>query len=145
MRGRGGLKPWSAVHDWEMAMKCDSCGSENPQSARFCLVCGQAFAMTLCGAPGGLQPDRALFQHMRHAELWSDMAGREAERYLGRIFGGLSWLMVSVGTFLIAFGWLGLVNNGDGDDFLRFVGYGTAAYAIAALIVSVSRFVKSPG
>ena len=74
----------------------------------------------------------------------SNMASREAKRYLCRLFGGLSWLMVSIGTFLIAFGWLGMVGNGGGDDFLRFVGYGMIAYAVAALIVSISRFVKSP-
>ena len=78
----------------------------------------------------------------------SDLGGRRTETLLYRLFGGLGWLMVSIGTFMVAFGYLGMIDSmfsysEDPQDSLNLIGYGIIAYAVAAIFVAVNRFVKS--
>ena len=56
--------------------------------------------------------------------------------------------MVSIGTFLVAFGYLGVIDSvfsysGSPQDSFDLIGYGLIAYAVAAIFVAVSRLVKS--
>lgn len=56
-------------------------------------------------------------------------------------------MIVSGGTFMIAFGWLGLVDGSYYDDerlLLSMVGYGMVAYAISAILFAVRAFIKTP-
>ena len=56
---------------------------------------------------------------------------------------GMSWLLVSLGTFVVAFGFLDLVEFSHSTwDSLRIIGYGIVVYAIAAAFVAMSRFTK---
>jgi len=67
------------------------------------------------------------------------------EGLISKSFGGIGWLLVSFGTFLIAFGWLGVTDNSDYDyplDSFRLIGYGIATYAIAAIAFSIREFVR---
>ena len=44
----------------ESARKCSQCGHDNPDKARFCMQCGQAFAPS-CGKCGETLPETARF------------------------------------------------------------------------------------
>jgi hypothetical protein len=68
---------------------------------------------------------------------------------LDRVFGGLAWLMTSVGTFMVAIGYLGVIDSSFGSgssiqDHFDMIGYGIIMYAIAAIFVALNRFVKTP-
>jgi hypothetical protein len=70
-------------------------------------------------------------------------------KLLDRVFGGLAWLMTSIGTFMVAFGYLGVIDSsfsysGSPQDSFNMIGYGIIAYAVAAIFVAVNRFVKTP-
>ena len=118
-----------------MAMKCPNCGAENPEGKRFCSTCGVGF-----------QASPMPYQQTRQIEI-DFLAGKKTEKFIYRLFGGLSWLMVSLGTFLIAFGYLGLVDSSYWDstqNSYNMIGYGIVVYAIAAVFVAINRFVKNP-
>ncbi len=53
----------------------------------------------------------------------------------------MTWLLVSIGTFVVAFGFLDLVSfNGNSEDSLRIAGYGIVVYAVAAAFAALNRF-----
>jgi len=129
-------------------VKCVSCGSENGPGARFCALCGQALSLSTGVGPAGLQPNQIPYPNARQVEFWSDMTRRKTEKFLSSLFGGISWLMVSLGTFMVAFGYLGLIDSaysyyGDSSDSLHMIGFGIIAYAVAAIFVAMNRFTKS--
>jgi len=54
--------------------------------------------------------------------------------------------MVSLGTFMIAGGYLGVVNYsgyGSPSGSLSWIGYGIIVYAVAAIFVAITRFIKN--
>ena len=123
-------------------MQCVSCGSDNPQNARYCLICGSIMGGIATAVPGGFGPCR-----VQQVEIVSDDATSYAERLTCRILGGVGWLVVSCGTFLIAFGWLSLIGASYYDDellHLNMIGYGLVAYAVSATLFAVRAFVKTP-
>ncbi len=68
--------------------------------------------------------------------------------YFSRLFAGIGWLFVSVGTFLIGIGYLGLIDNtfsygGSSQTSLNLIGYGVCVYGIAAIFVALNRFTKN--
>jgi hypothetical protein len=65
----------------------------------------------------------------------------ETEQVLSRFSGAISWLLVSLGTFIVAFGFLDLIDTYS-QDSLRMIGYGIVVFAIAAVFVALSRFAK---
>ena len=116
-------------------MKCSNCGAENLEGQRFCSMCGVGFQMIPLP-----------YQQTRQSEI-DLLAAKKSERFIYRLFGGLSWLMVSLGTFFIAFGYLSLMNASFYDnlqDSYNLIGYGIVVYAIAAVFVAISRFAKNP-
>ncbi len=57
------------------AMKvCEACQQTNPDDAKFCQQCGQAFAMVESGAESGTPPSEE--------QLWRSFIGPNADRYL---------------------------------------------------------------
>lgn len=104
--------------------------------------------MATSEASAGVRPNQSPYQFSQQVELMSTMVSSKTERTLWRAFGGVSWLLVSVGTFLVAFGYLGVIDSAfsyyeDPLDNFRMIGYGIVAYAIAAIFVAMNRFVKS--
>lgn len=118
-------------------MKCPDCGTVNPEGQKVCSSCGLEFRM-----------NAVPYRHAQQSEF-ELFAAKKMERFIYRLFGGLSWIMVSIGTFMIAFGYLGLVNSSfsfydDPQNSLNLVGYGLIVYAIAAVFVGINRFVRNP-
>jgi len=66
------------------------------------------------------------------------------ENFLPKVLGAISWLMVSIGTFLVASGYLGVIDGGFETDMLKRIGYGIVMYAIAAIFVALNRYFKNP-
>ena len=128
-------------------MRCVSCGSENPPNGKFCGICGQSLAMGTSVGAGGFPPDEMRYPHLRQTEHWQDVATGKTEKLVCRISGGIGWLLVSFGTFLIAFGWLGTIDYSYYDDpmsSMRMIGYGVIVLAVSAILFSVRDFVKPP-
>ena len=129
-------------------MKCVSCGSENYPGARFCQMCGQPLVVVAGEGAVGVRPDQIPYQYAQQVETSSGVVSTKTERFLWRVFGGVSWLMVSIGTFLVAFGYLGIIDStndyyGTPIDSFKMIGYGIVVYAMAAIFVALNRFVKS--
>ncbi len=128
-------------------MKCVSCGSENYPSARFCQMCGQPLPMVSVEGAAGVWRDQAPHQVSTLDESSSGVVSKKTEIFLWRTFGGISWLLVSIGPFLVGFGVLGMFSTSDlyyespVDDF-RMIGYGIVVFAIAAIFVALNRLVK---
>jgi len=76
-----------------------------------------------------------------------DAMVKRTESLLFRVFGGVSWLMIAVGTFIVALGYLGVIDSftsyyADPTEDFRTIGYGIAVYGIAAIFVAMNRFFK---
>ena len=55
----------------------------------------------------------------------------------------MTWLLVSIGTFVVAFGFLNLIDfHRNSEDSMRIIGYGIVIYAIAAAFAALNRFTK---
>ena len=78
---------------------------------------------------------------MHEVQLRPDAVRMETEQVLSRFSGAISWLLVSLGTFIVAFGFLDLIDTYS-QDSLRMIGYGIVVFAIAAVFVALSRFAK---
>jgi hypothetical protein len=116
-------------------MQCAYCGSENGQSARYCQVCGLPLVL-----PAGQG------RYPQQVQLRPDAVRTATEKMLSRFSNGVSWLLVSLGTFVVAFGFLKLIDfssSSSTESSLRIIGYGIVVYAIAAVFVALSRFTKS--
>jgi hypothetical protein len=114
------------------AMPCAYCDSENGPGAKYCQSCGQPLAL-----PAGQAKDP------QQVQLRPDAVRTEIEKMLSRRSSGAAWLLVSLGTFVVAFGFLDLVEFSHSTwDSLRIIGYGFVLYAIAAAFVALSRFTK---
>ena len=75
------------------------------------------------------------------------MADSQPVEFISRLFGGFGWLLVSFGTFFVAFGWLGVFDAyssyyDDPIGSFRLIGYGIVVYAIAAIAFSIREFIK---
>ncbi len=131
-----------------MVVKCTNCGELNPEGKRFCSMCGEPLALSADDSDMESRPKKIPYQRPQRVEIVSDLGDRRTEMLLYRLFGGLGWLMVSIGTFMVAFGYLGMIDSlfsysDDPQDSLNMIGYGIVAYAVAAIFVAVNRFVKS--
>ncbi len=131
-----------------MVVKCKNCGEVNPEGKRFCSMCGESLALNADDSEMESTMKKMPYQRARHVEAVGDMGTGKIEKLLFRLFGGLGWLMVSIGTFMVAFGYLGMIDSifsysDDPQDSLNLIGYGIIAYAVAAIFVAVNRFVKS--
>jgi len=110
-------------------MPCASCGSENSPGAKYCQSCGQPLV-----AGQGRLP--------QHSQPRPDLIRVEAEK-AARFSNGMTWLLVSIGTFVVAFGFLNLIDfHRNSEDSMRIIGYGIVIYAIAAAFAALNRFTK---
>lgn len=128
-------------------MKCLSCGAENPGDKRFCSTCGEMLESGTVRAPTRIERDQVQHQHIRYVEPWPDMTTSKGGGLVCRLLGGIAWLMVSLGTFVIAVGWLGTIDTsgyGDPVGSLRLIGYGILMYAVAAIFFSIRAFEGPP-
>lgn len=123
-------------------MKCLSCGAENPEGKRFCSTCGDMLEPDAIGAPARVQQDLTVHRHERYVEPRQDMTTSMSEELKRRLFGGIAWLIVAFGTFIIAVGYLGVIGTDHDSTIvsLRLIGYGILTYAVAALLFSVRAF-----
>ena len=113
-------------------MPCANCGSENGPGAKYCQSCGQPLVL-----PAGQA------KYPQQEQLRPDAVGTEIEKMLSRRFDGAAWLLVSLGTFIVAYGFLDLVKfSHSTSDSLQIIGYGIVIYAIAAAFVALRRFTK---
>lgn len=56
----------------------------------------------------------------------------------------MTWILVSIGTFVVAFGFLRLVDSsGSFDDDMRIMGWGIVVYGIAAAFTALNRLTKA--
>ncbi len=129
-------------------MKCVSCGSENYPGARFCQICGQPLIVAAGEGAAEIRPDQIPCHYAQQVETSSGVVSMRTEKFLWRLFGGVSWLMVSIGTFLVASGYLGVIDSTNDYyaspiNSFKMIGYGIVVYAIAAIFVALNRFVKS--
>ena len=130
-----------------MAMRCPFCGTENPEGKRFCGMCGERLEVNPGEGVRRSSPSVMQYANMPPAQSWPYATAGKTETLLCRIFGGVGWLVVSLGTFLIAFGWLGTLDISyydDPYDSLRMIGYGVIMLAISAILFSVREFAKTP-
>ena len=79
---------------------------------------------------------------------WLQTANVGGYGFFSRLFAGISWLIVSVGTFLVGIGYLGVVDSaysftGSSKSSFDIVGYGILCYGIAAIFVALNRFTKN--
>lgn len=125
-------------------MKCVHCGLKNPPTARYCLMCGQALAPETRVETAETSTDHEFYEDLRLLNPQSNAAVNRVEKFIFRLFGGLAWLTVAFGTFIIAFAWLDLMRNGPEEGFLDTTAYAILAYAVAAIFVAINRFVKNP-
>jgi len=133
--------------------KCLFCGLDNNLDAQFCSRCGQSLASgppNVSYAGQGGRPGNVLSQQQIET-MAHDMVSQRWEKLIYRIFGGVGWLMVAFGTLMIAIGYLGLMNESYSQSYyssplsdFNLIGYGIIAYAIAAICVAVTRFVRNP-
>jgi hypothetical protein len=68
--------------------------------------------------------------------------------FLSRLFAGIGWLFVSVGTFLVGIGYIGIIDSaysytGSPKTSFDLIGYGIFLYGIAAIFVALNRFAKN--
>lgn len=128
-------------------MKCPTCQSENLEGKRFCGTCGERLVANVGEGVVGSPSSRVQYGNVQPVQSWPYATVGKTETLLCRIFGGVGWLVVSLGTFLIAFGWLGTLDVSYYDDpldSLRMIGYGVIMLAISAILFSVREFAKSP-
>ena len=127
-----------------MAMICPKCGMEMHANARFCWNCGQTIDMGVASKAVELQKPHGPLEQVAHRRTPID--GQTGE-FVSRWFGGIGWLLVSFGTFLVALGWLGVFDSyslyyDDPIDSLRLIGYGIVVLATSAIAFSVREFVR---
>lgn len=129
-------------------MECTSCGSENPPNARFCTICGEIVGLKASATPEDVRFERMPHRHLRQVDYMRDTGISDIEKLARRLLGGIAWLMVAFGTFMIAFGWLGAIGESsyydDPMSDFRLMGYGMVVYGVAAILFSVRTFVKTP-
>jgi hypothetical protein len=121
-------------------LKCVSCGAENNTDQKFCSTCGQPLLSPLSSA-------QATYQYPQMGGPQPGIANIGGYRFFSRLFAGISWLFVSIGTFLVGIGYLGVIDSaysytGSSQTSFNIVGYGIFAYALAAIFVALNRFVK---
>lgn len=128
-------------------MRCVSCGSDNPEDKKFCGMCGQSLIVSAGGGVGGVGPGQMQYRYVQPVAVWPDAASSRNLALLCRLLGGMAWLFVSFGTFLIAFGWLETLDVSYFDDpmsSLRMIGYGVIVLAISAIFFAVRDFIRNP-
>lgn len=122
--------------------KCLSCGADNPDNMNYCIVCGSPLARGRGTEFQGVQSQQVAYN--------TPLLPPASSNVLSRVFGGVGWLMVSVGMFLVAIGYLGVIDSAFADyssdplaEF-RMIGYGMIVIAIGAIFFAVSRFSRYP-
>jgi len=122
-------------------MKCGSCGSENRPGVRFCGTCGQALAMS--ASEGYVAPQQSQMPHepARQVAPSAALTRGKWRAFLPKMMGCIGWLLVSIGTFIVAYGYHEIWLNEDLYSSLK-IEYGIEAYAIAAIFFALSRLTK---
>lgn len=136
---------WIEDQEGGMALKCTSCGSENLAGKKFCSMCGERLALSAEVAAARIPSDMMNTPNVRYVRPGPQMIIRSREDLLCGFLGGLAWLLVALGTFIIAVGWLGALSSSYFDNpqsSLRLIGYGILIYGIAAIFFSVRAFEK---
>jgi len=138
-------------------MRCTYCGRDSSPSAQFCEGCGRSLTTGSGGTGPVMEPwAPAQYQQAQNQPMPDQTARDKAvsriltanENLICRIFGFLSWIMVSIGTFMIAGGWLGIIHytytSGSSGPSYDMFGYAIMVYAIGAIFVSIIKFIKNP-
>ena len=73
-------------------MFCPKCGTENPETGRFCRSCGTDLGNVSVALTGGLPPTQALVDHKGKPVSW--------DRAIVKIFTGVAFLIVSIALAL---------------------------------------------
>lgn len=121
-------------------MRCSSCGSDNSPGDRYCSTCGESLVAATA-------TDHAPQRYLPQPPSWAPNRDFGGYGFFSRMFGGISWLLVSLGTLLVAFGYLGVVNSaysysGSPQTSFDMAGYGMIIYGIAAIFVALNRFAR---
>jgi hypothetical protein len=131
----------------EVAMRCQKCGVESMPGSTFCARCGERLVIP-ANSSAFLTPQYDIHQErMQQAAPGGQTSSASTASLVCRIFGGIGWLVVSLGTVMIAMGWLGTIDAdyyGDITPSFRLIGYGVITLAASGVFFSVREFVKDP-
>jgi len=128
-----------------MDLNCVSCGAVNPEGKRYCSMCGEMLGASSEAATPRTPLDDVQSPPVHYVQARQNVAIRSREDLMCGLLGGVAWLLVSLGTFIVAFGWLGVLDASyynDPQGSLRMIGYGVIVYGVAAILFSVRAFEK---